>query len=162
MRGIRARDVAVRLGTVDVLHGIDLDLAPGEVLGLIGPNGSGKTTLLRALYRSLRVQGEIDVDGDLLGDCPPTEVARRIGVVPQESTGEVVLTVEQMVLLGRTPHLRGWQGYRDSDRILAEQELIGTVYGVSVDVVDSGGVRQLVLGPPHPSTATGERRTLSA
>jgi polar amino acid transport system ATP-binding protein len=46
---ISVRDLRKSFGSVEVLQGIDLDLMPGEVLGLIGPSGSGKSTLIRCL-----------------------------------------------------------------------------------------------------------------
>ena len=52
--GLVARGLVVRLGGTEILHGIDLELRPGEIHALIGPNGSGKTTALRALAGALR------------------------------------------------------------------------------------------------------------
>ncbi len=82
--GLRARGVRVAYGRWPVLAGIDLDLAPGELLALIGRNGSGKTTLLRALIGLQRPDaGEIELDGRSIVGRPLREIVRRIGYVPQ-------------------------------------------------------------------------------
>jgi len=67
--------------THDVLQGIDLDVAPGEVVGLIGPNGAGKTTLMSCLLGFLHPDaGEIAIDGKSNDDL---DVRRRTGFVPE-------------------------------------------------------------------------------
>ncbi|HEY0372177.1 MAG TPA: ABC transporter ATP-binding protein [Thermoanaerobaculia bacterium] len=67
--------------TQEVLHGIDLDIAPGEVVGLIGPNGAGKTTLMSCLLGFLHPDaGEISIDGKANDDL---DVRRRTGFVPE-------------------------------------------------------------------------------
>ena len=48
-KGVRIRGVAKRYGSTIALDGIDLDLVPGEVLGIAGPNGAGKSTLMRII-----------------------------------------------------------------------------------------------------------------
>ena len=67
--------------THEVLQGIDLDVAPGEVVGLIGPNGAGKTTLMSCLLGFLHPDaGEIAIDGKANDDL---DVRRRTGFVPE-------------------------------------------------------------------------------
>ena len=80
-RGVQARDVRKSYRRQQVLHGIDLDLKPGEVVGLIGPNGAGKTTLMSCLLALLRVDaGAITFDGKANDDLT---VRRRTGFVPE-------------------------------------------------------------------------------
>lgn len=121
----------------------------GEVVGLIGPNGSGKTTLLRSLYRALTPdEGEITVGGEPVERIGRRELARRIAVVVQEEPGEVTLSVSDMVMLGRTPHLRAWQRHRERDREIASAALqrVGAEHLAGRDMSDlSGGERQRVL-----------------
>jgi ABC-2 type transport system ATP-binding protein len=67
--------------THDVLQGIDLEVMPGEVVGLIGPNGAGKTTLMSCLLGFLHPDsGEIAIDGKANDDL---DVRRRTGFVPE-------------------------------------------------------------------------------
>lgn len=85
MRGVHARGVRKAYGSADrrheVLRGIDLDLQPGEVVGLIGPNGAGKTTLMSCLLGFLHTDaGTISFDG-LPGD--DLTIRRRLGFVPE-------------------------------------------------------------------------------
>ena len=64
-------------GKIRVLHGVDLTVAPGEIVALLGPNGAGKTTLLRALSGLLPVDaGHIRFDGRDITNTTPREAAR--------------------------------------------------------------------------------------
>lgn len=97
--------VAVELGGRRIVDEIDLQVAPGETVGLIGPNGSGKSTLLRSVYRLLRpAAGYVRLGGDNVWQLSPRESARRIGVVVQESPSEFDFSVREVVQMGRTPH----------------------------------------------------------
>ncbi|MDG4810961.1 amino acid ABC transporter ATP-binding protein [Micromonospora sp. WMMD1120] len=93
---VRAEAVTKRFGPLEVLSGIDLAIAPGEVSCLLGPSGSGKSTFLRCVNHLERIDGgQLWVDGELVGyrrsgeklyELKPREVARRrrdIGMVFQ-------------------------------------------------------------------------------
>ena len=78
---VRVRALRKAFRAQEVLKGIDLDIAPGEVVGLIGPNGAGKTTLMSCLLGFLRPNGgEIVIDGKANDDL---DVRRRTGFVPE-------------------------------------------------------------------------------
>ncbi|MFI7307479.1 amino acid ABC transporter ATP-binding protein [Micromonospora aurantiaca] len=65
---VRAEGVTKRFGPVEVLKGIDLTVAPGEVACLLGPSGSGKSTFLRCVNHLERIDGgQLAVDGELVG-----------------------------------------------------------------------------------------------
>jgi len=72
-----ARAVTVRFGGVTALENVDLDIAPGTVVGLIGPNGAGKTTLVNALSGIVRPSSGSIALGDLrLDRAAPHRIAR--------------------------------------------------------------------------------------
>ncbi len=70
---------------VGVLKGLDLTLAPGEVVALVGPSGAGKSTIASLLYRLYDPQeGRVLLDGVPLTELDPNWLRRQIGVVAQE------------------------------------------------------------------------------
>ena len=82
---IALRQVGFRYGNRMVLQGIDLDIAPGEMIGLVGHSGSGKSTLANLICRFYDVsQGSISLDGVDIRSLPIAEYRRNIGVVLQE------------------------------------------------------------------------------
>src|SRR5436305_7497013 len=81
MSGIEVRSLTKAYGRFRVLHGVDLDVQPGEVVGLIGPNGAGKTTLMSCIIGFLRPDGgEVTIDGRAADDLA---IRRRTGFVPE-------------------------------------------------------------------------------
>lgn len=143
----RAESLSVDLGTTPVLRDLAFEIEAGEWIGLIGPNGSGKTTLLRTLAGLLPYRGTLTLDGRPLGAWKPRELARRLAFVRQSPALEFDFTVEEFVLLGRSPH-RGWlDGFTRADReraraALAEMDM--TEYaGRSLGAL-SGGEQQRV------------------
>ena len=92
----------VGFGGVTVLHGIDLDIAAGSLVAIVGANGAGKTTLLRALSRLLPLQaGSITYDGRDLGGVAPHHVTR-MGLVHVPQGRQIIptLSVEDNLLIG--------------------------------------------------------------
>ena len=93
-----------------ILGPVDLDVVRGECLAVVGPNGAGKTTLLRCLTGLLRpTAGDLRFEGRPFLTLSRRALARRIAYVPQIRPARVPLTVEEVVLLGRYPHLSAFQ-----------------------------------------------------
>lgn len=146
---ISARGIGHSYGRMPVLTGVDLQARRGELLGLIGPNGGGKTTLLRTLFGALSPQeGTVMFDGRPLEQLSPRQIARRIAVVVQEPQSELLLSVVDMALLGRTPHLGVFSRRSPRDDALAAAALdkVGALGLAHRDVSElSGGEKQRVL-----------------
>jgi iron complex transport system ATP-binding protein len=148
MSRLHAQGVHAHLGRRTVLHGVDLEVAPGEVLALVGPNGSGKTTLLRTCYRALGVDnGVLTIDDDNISTLHRRRLARTIGVSVQEPTSLGGLTVRESVQLGRAPHRRWLEPFDAGDRDVVDQVLrkVGLTNLADRDILElSGGERQRV------------------
>ena len=128
---LSAADLRFRYGTHerDVVNDVSLDVAAGEVVGILGPNGSGKTTLLRLLSGSLTpTQGRVLLDGADFRSLSRRSVAKTIAVVPQETSLAFDYTVLEIVLMGRYPHLGTFEveGARDLTAASAALESTGT------------------------------------
>ncbi len=81
---IRVRGLRTLRGRREILHGIDLDVAAGEFVAIVGANGAGKTTLLQSLAGVVPVpRGQVVLDGIDVARSDPRELARRIGFVFQ-------------------------------------------------------------------------------
>jgi heme ABC exporter ATP-binding subunit CcmA len=99
---IIARDVGVELGGVPVLRGVDLTVAPGEVVAVLGANGVGKTTLLRCLAGLQRAAGDVSVLGRPPVDEP--DFWREVVLVGDEPAWYPGLTVREHLELMRAVH----------------------------------------------------------
>ena len=132
-----------------VLRGVSLDVAAGEVVGLVGPNGSGKTTLVRAVTRVMPLRsGEVRLLGEDSRTLTRAALARRVAVVPQNPALPEGFTVLEIVLMGRTPYLRLLQSEGPSDLAAARRALTQTgTAGLASRFAHqlSGGERQQVV-----------------
>ena len=121
----------------------------GGVEFVLGANGSGKSTLLHCLCGLLRSQsGDVFLEGEPLHRVARRQRARAVGLVPQSSQALFGITVRDMVLLGRTPHLGVLESPGKGDTRIAEEALesVGLRH-LALRRLDevSGGERQLAL-----------------
>ncbi|MEL6526975.1 MAG: heme ABC transporter ATP-binding protein [Chloroflexota bacterium] len=141
-----AENISVQVGSITIVQGVSLAIEPGKILALVGPNGAGKSTLLKALVREMRIScGTICINGRAVEDWEAREMAKIRAVLPQSSSLAFGFTVEEVILMGRTPHLRGVATKHDH-AIIAEAmhlthitHLAGRIYTTL-----SGGERQRV------------------
>ncbi len=98
------RDLRVSYGPTEVVHGISLDVFPGEIVSLIGSNGAGKTTLLRSLYGVPRAKsGSIIFAGEDLSQVPTHQVAKRgLSLVPEGRRIFSGMSVLENLKIGQT------------------------------------------------------------
>ena len=106
---ISVRGVGKSYSGVTVLHDIDLDIAPGEVHGLIGENGAGKSTLLKILGGAVRADhGTLTFDGVQVSIGRPRDaIAHGVSLISQEGALVPALTVLENVFLGRWSQTAG-------------------------------------------------------
>lgn len=145
MAGLEARGVTGPFA----LKGVDLGLRPGEWLALLGPNGSGKSTLLRVMAGLLRPRaGEVWLEGRPLWAHGSYARGRLLAYLPQGGPYPEGLLVEEVVRLGRLPHLGLWgrEGGEDREAVAWALEVTGTasLHHRPLGTL-SGGERQRVL-----------------
>jgi iron complex transport system ATP-binding protein len=146
---LSAEAIGLRVAGRWLLRSASFTLAPGTITVIVGPNGSGKTTLLRALLGLRR----LDEGRVLLGDRPldawsPRERARVCAWLPQRTELPWSMPAEQLVMLGRAPHLSALAGPGPADATAVASALarVGASTLSARDVRTlSGGELQRVL-----------------
>ena len=146
---LQLEDIWFSYGQSQVLRGIDLKVAPGEMVGLVGPNGTGKSTLLNIASRTLKPrQGRVLLGGVDVQQLSPRSRASRVSMVPQSPAVPTGFSCMEVVLMGRNPHLGllQWEGPRDLEVVQHAMELTGTDEFASRPIATlSGGERQRVF-----------------
>lgn len=150
---LATRDLAVgyrsRRERRAVLERVNVSVAHGELVCLLGPNGIGKSTLLRTLGRMQSpLWGSVELGGRALDSLSASELAQRLGVVLTERVAIESLRVRQVVALGRYPH-SGWFGGltgRDHEVVSWALDAVGATHLADRDLGRiSDGERQRVM-----------------
>lgn len=141
--------LTVRIAGKTVCENLDLDLAPGRVIGMLGGNGVGKTTLLHTLA-GLRAakSGRVKVCGEEFAALGRRGVAKQLALLMQEQDDPFPATVLETCLIGRHPHIGFWQW--ESPRDL----------GIARDALRVAGMGGLEQRDVHELSG-GERRRLA-
>jgi iron complex transport system ATP-binding protein len=146
---LKVKDVDFYYDSVKALDGVAFEVKDGGLFGIIGPNGSGKTTLLHCINRVLKPKvGAVLLDGNDIANIGRKEIAKMIGVIPQDSAISFPFTVSDIVLMGRNPHInrRSKESKRDFEIAGRAMELTGILHLANrrIDEI-SGGERQRVI-----------------
>lgn len=143
---LQARDITVTIGGRNLVDGVSFDLAPGQIVAVVGRNGAGKSTLLKALTGDMPpTRGEVIVNNTPLTAWNRHELAKIRAVLPQSSPLNFGFTVLEVALMGRIPHLRG--GETPEDYAIAHEALAAARVNHLADRIYttlSGGERQRV------------------
>ena len=146
---LQIKKVGFRYVEERVLKNISFEIKNGEFLGIIGPNGSGKTTLLKIIDRILIPQeGSIWLSGINIDEMKRDALARLIAVVPQDFPITFPFSVEEIVLMGRAPHLGRlrFEGKKDYEIAHGAMEMTDTLSFANRSINElSGGERQRIL-----------------
>lgn len=124
MSTLNAHEVNVSLNGHSILEAASFSVKRGELVGLIGPNGAGKTTLLRALVGLIPIQkGRITFNSLEIKKGHQFLHSKKIAYLEQSRINHWPLTVENLVMLGRIPHLGQWRRPSQKDRNIAYQAM---------------------------------------
>jgi len=146
---LTVENLTLAYGERIILRDLNFSVAAGEFVGLLGPNGCGKSTLLAALTGLLPPrEGQVWYNGTTLTAWHPQALARQVATVPQFNWISFPFTCFEVVLMGRYPYRRRFQGETPEDLDAARRAMAAT--GIS-DLAPllinqiSGGERQLVI-----------------
>lgn len=147
MKSIVIESVSYGYGTHQVLKEINLEIEESSINLIVGPNGAGKTTLLKLIASLLKPEnGTIKVLGKDLRSLKRREIARLVSYLPQTIPLVYPFTVYEIVLMGRTPYVRGILGFSERDRkvVMETMEWMGISSLRERKITEiSGGERQL-------------------
>lgn len=121
-----------------VIDGESIAAEPGAVTALVGPNGSGKSTLLKGLANQIAPDdGSVLLDGRDVHSMDTKALARKLGLLSQESTSPDSITVEELVYHGRYPHRGFFERTTEADTRAVER---------AIDLAGCGHLRDREVG----------------
>lgn len=107
---IKADHIKLAFDQAQILRDVSVTVQNKKFVGIIGPNGSGKSTLLKCIYRVLHPDtGAVYLDGHTLFEMSPRESAKKLAVVAQHNYYNFDFTIEEVVLMGRSPHKKSME-----------------------------------------------------
>jgi iron complex transport system ATP-binding protein len=141
-----ATDLSLAYDDRLVVDGLTITVPARRLTAIVGANACGKSTLLRGLARLLKPRGgTVLLDGHDIHRLPTKEVARRVGLLPQQPVAPEGITVADLVARGRNPHQRWLRQFSVEDEAAVQRALEATGTTAIADrPIDelSGGQRQ--------------------
>lgn len=146
---LSVKDLSYSIDKKEIVRGVSLDVHDKEFVTILGPNGCGKSTLLKNIYRVLKPSsGSIILNGKDIKEYSLKESAKEMAVVSQFNELAFDCTVKDVVLLGRTPHLKmmEWEHKEDVDIVSKAIEEVGLKGKEDQSYLSlSGGEKQRVI-----------------
>lgn len=119
---LEGQHLTFRIGGKTLVEDVSLKIAPGEIVAIVGANGAGKSTLLKLLCGDLHPErGDVLLAGKPLASWSKRDLARVRAVLPQSSPLNFSFSALEVVLMGRSPHIRGIES--EQDRAIAQAAL---------------------------------------
>lgn len=136
--------LSIEIKNKTLVQDVSLRVEPGQVLTLLGPNGAGKSSLLKAMTGEYRASaGQVVLNGRPYAQWPSRDLARLVGVLPQQSMLSFPFRVIDVVMLGRLPHETG--RVKDGEIARAALEQVDMLHmAASLYPSLSGGEKQRV------------------
>ncbi|MBU1852989.1 MAG: ABC transporter ATP-binding protein [Candidatus Omnitrophica bacterium] len=132
-----------------IIKGVSFEIEKGDFLGIIGPNGSGKSTLLRLMSRVLPLtSGDIFLEKKNISQMSLKEFCSSVAFVPQDTSINFSFSVNEIVLMGRIPHLKRMQfeTKKDFETVEHSLSLTDTLYIKEKQINEiSAGEQQRVI-----------------
>jgi iron complex transport system ATP-binding protein len=142
-------NVHYSIGESKILDNVTIEFTKGRFYSIVGPNGSGKTTLLKNIIKSINpTKGLVVLDGQDMKSMKAKEVASKIGYVPQNTSMELDFTCYDVVMMGRSHKLKGFQNESksDVDSVINAMKVMDTLHLKDKFITEiSGGERQRVI-----------------
>lgn len=147
---VSASNIEVKLGDAHILKGISINANSKKFIGIIGPNGCGKSTFLKCVYRVLKPNGGTVLLGDdQLHKITVRESAKRLAVVAQHNYYNFDFKVEEVVMLGRSPHKKSMERDNTDDFRIVDESLsvVGMLpfKGRSFSTLSGGEQQRIIL-----------------
>jgi len=142
---LELRGIRVSYGRIEVVHGVDLSVGEGEVLGMIGPNGAGKSSVLRSICGLAHpASGEVTFENRVLTGLAPEQIARLgLALVPEGRHIFKTLTVAENLRLGARSD--GEEGDAWMERTLERFPILRERAGQRADRLSGGEQQQLAI-----------------
>ncbi|WP_314856415.1 ABC transporter ATP-binding protein [uncultured Microbacterium sp.] len=145
---LRTESLVAGYARTPIVDGVSIDVPMHRVSVIVGANACGKSTLLKAMSRLIpAMSGAVILDGKSLDQLPTKDLARTLGLLPQQPVAPEGIAVADLVGRGRHPHQRLFRSWTsDDDRAVTEALAATGVLDLADRAVDelSGGQRQRV------------------
>ena len=147
MEHLKIENFSTGYGKNIIVKSVNLSVKRGEWLGIIGPNGSGKSTLIKGILRIIKpFKGNIFLKGRDISLFLNKEISQTISYLPQQFNSNLMITVKQLVALGRSPYKEFWEfdlNKKDHEKIYESLNFVD-MYDLKDTFINqiSGGQRQ--------------------
>lgn len=147
---VSALNIKTSIKGTEILKGVSIKAHSKKFIGVLGPNGSGKSTLLKGIYRVLKPDsGTVIIGNESIYNINVRESAKKMAVVAQHNYYNFDFTIEEVVLMGRSPHKKSMERDNAEDYRIVDDSLnkVGMLSfkGRSFSTLSGGEQQRIIL-----------------